>query len=242
MKRLFYCTVSFLMICVICIGMSPAVMAAGGKITFRGTSERFSFSPGSGYTTTDLFDGFKDVMPGDLLTETISIRNQSRQGDDVKLYLRVVPHDSDNLASYSESYENSDGKDQTGMIGHRDETVTSMADFLSQLTLRVFHGNRLIFENALYNPASITDAVYLGTLEHYRTLDLKLELKVPTELDNRYANRVGETDWIFTAEIFDNPENPDIPKTGDMILAAVVIMGISGILFVVILLTGRRRK
>lgn len=242
MKRLFYSVVPFLMMCLICFRMSLAASAAGGEITFLGRSEEFSFSPGSGYTTTDLFDSFKNVMPGDVLEETITVKNKSKQKGEVKLYLQVIPHDSKNPASYSERYEYMDGKDQSGIRGYRDETVASMSQFLSQLTLRVFHGNTLLMENALYNPANASDTVFLGSLERYQTLDLKLELELPAELDNRYANRVGETDWLFTAEILEDPEKPEIPKTGDMILAAVVIMGISGLMFAVILLTGRRRK
>lgn len=234
--------VSFLMICTLLFGQIPTVRAVGGEVIFRGTSERFSFAPGSKYTTTDLFTELKDAMPGDFLKETIAVANKSHHADGVKLYLRVAPHSSENSITYSESHETADGKDQTGIPGKRDETLASMSDFLSQLTLRVYHGNTLVFEDALGDPAKLEEAVYLGTLERNHSLELKLELEVPAQLDNRYANRVGEMDWIFTAEVFDDPGKPDVPRTGDGIIAAVVIMGISGLLFLLILLTGRRRK
>lgn len=242
MRRRICAVTSLLLIIFLFCGGIPAAQAAGGRVAFRGAEEKFSFAPGSGYTVTDLFPGFKDVMPGDVLTQTLAVRNQSRQRGVVKLYLRAVPHGSGNSLSYSGSFEDSDGKDQSGIPHQRDETVNSMSDFLSQLTLRVFHGTKLVSENALSDSGSMMDGVYLGTLERYEGLDLILELEVPAELDNRYARRVGETDWIFTAEVFENAKEPDVPKTGDMILAAIVIMSISGLLFLLILLTGRRSK
>lgn len=242
MRRRICAVASLLLIIFLFCSGIPAAQAADGRVIFRGGEEKFSFAPGSGYTVTDLFPGFKDVMPGDILTKTITVSNQSRQQGIVRLYLRAVPHGPGNPLSYSGSFEDIDGKDQTGIPYQRDETVNSMADFLSQLTLRVFHGTKLVSENALSDSGSMLDGIYLGTLKRYEDLALRLELEVPAELDNRYARRVGETDWVFTAEVFEKTGNPDVPKTGDMILAAVVIMTISGLLFLLILLTGRRRK
>ena len=40
----------------------------------------------------------------------------------------------------------------------------------------------------------------LGTFPGRSKTILTVELSVPFELGNEYANRVGEVDWIFTAE------------------------------------------
>lgn len=219
--------------------MLPRASAAWGSVVFHGKEEKFTMEPGSGYSSTDLFSGFKDAMPGDVLSETITITNRSWDGDYVKLYLRMQPHDADNPLTYSESYEALDGKDQAGIPGKREETPDSNRDFLSRLVLRVYNGNALLCESS---PGMADEGVYLGSLRRNRSIELNLELEVPAELDNRYADRVGEVDWVFTAELFSDPGKPDIPKTGDMIFAAIVIMGISGLLFLLILFTGRRRK
>jgi hypothetical protein len=39
-------------------------------------------------------------------------------------------------------------------------------------------------------------------------MTLDVELSVPIGLDNRYANRIGEVDWVFIAEGFDDPTPP----------------------------------
>ena len=183
MRRRICAVASFLIVLSLLCGGIPAAQAAGGRVTFRGTEERFSFAPGSGYTATDLFPGFKDVMPGDVLTQSLTVRNQFRHRSAVRLYLRAVPHDSGNPLTYRESYENTDGKDQSGIPGQRDETASGMADFLSQLTLRVFHGKKLVSENALSDSGSMSEGVYLGALDRYDSLDLTLELDcdIPAE-------------------------------------------------------------
>lgn len=217
----------------------PGASAAWGTVVFHGKNEKFTMEPGSGYSATDLFSGFKNAMPGDVLLETITVTNRSWDGDYLKLYLRTQPHSADNPLSYSETYEELDGKDQTGISGKREETLDSTRNFLSSLVLRIYSGNALIHESS---PDTMEDAIYLGALRRNQSAQLNLELEVPVTLGNAYANRVGEVDWIFSAEIFSDPGKTDIPKTGDMIFAAVMIMGISGLLFLLILLTGHRKK
>ena len=43
-----------------------------------------------------------------------------------------------------------------------------------------------------------------------KSMTLTVKLTVPLELDNRYADRVGETDWIFHGE-----SARETPYTGD---------------------------
>lgn len=231
-------SIMLLMVC-LCTGMLPRASAAWGSVVFHGNNDKFTMEPGSGYSSTDLFSGFKDAMPGDVLAESITITNHSWDGDYIKLYLRTQPHSAENPLSYSETYEELDGKDQAGIPGKREETLHSTEDFLSRLILRIYSGDTLISESS---PGAKDETFFLGSLRRNQSVQLHLELEVPVTLGNTYEDRVGEVDWIFTAESFSDPGKTDVPKTADTILAAVVIMGISGMLFLLILLTGRRRK
>lgn len=66
---------------------SLAATALGESgVTFR---EEFTFSPGSVFSTTDLFPDFKNVMPGDRLEETVSLKN--RHTGKLRLHLRADP-------------------------------------------------------------------------------------------------------------------------------------------------------
>lgn len=183
---------------------TTAFAASPSFITFKGAEEGFDLQPGSEYTTTDLFDNFKNVMPGDKLTETVQIQNEAADCDYIKVYMRAVVHDENgNTLTYDEVFENTDGKDQANIDGQRDETVASMQDFLSQLTMRIYNGDDQIYNASADEAGALVNNVLLGTLSKGESLNLKVELDVPIELGNAYANRVGEVDWVFLAECFE---------------------------------------
>lgn len=201
MKRTFSKISSLLLALIMVFSMSVTAFAADSTITFKGLQEGFEAQPGSEYTDTDLFDNFKDVMPGDQLTETIQIRNEAADCDYIKVYMRAVVHDENgNPLTYSEAFENTDGKDQANVDGQRDETVATMQDFLKQLTMRIYNGEELIYNSTPDSAGALADNVFLGTLSKGEALSLTVELDVPITMGNEYANRVGEVDWIFLAE------------------------------------------
>ena len=78
--------------------------------------------------------------------------------------------------------------------------MATMQDFLSKLTMRIYNGTELIYEASPDEAGALVNNILLGTLRTGDSLNLKVELDVPIELDNKYANRVGEVDWVFLAE------------------------------------------
>lgn len=207
--------ISFLTLCLtLTSSMTITTFAADSTITFNGSNTGFIFQPGSEYTESDLFGSFKDVMPGDTLAETITVTSKDSESDYVKVYMKAVVHDEEgNPLTYSETYENIDGKDQTGVSDQRDETVVTMADFLAQLTMRVYNGDELIYEASPDELDGLAEYVQLAILRSGESVLLTVELDVPIELGNEYANRVGEVDWVFLVEAFEpkTPESED-PK------------------------------
>jgi len=201
MKRTFSKLSSLLLALMMVFSMSVTAFAADSTITFKGAEDGFEAQPGSEYTDTDLFQNFKNVMPGDKLTETIQIKNEATDCDYIKVYMRAVVHDENgNPLTYSEAFENTDGKDQANVVGQRDETVATMQDFLKQLTMRIYNGEDLIYNSTPDQAGALANNVFLGTLTKGEALSLKVELDVPITMGNEYANRVGEVDWIFLAE------------------------------------------
>lgn len=85
----------------LCLLLAAALLCAGAlaaSVTYEGGAEDFVFLPGSAYSDTDLFEGFKGVLPGDTIRQTIRVQNDS--GAPVRIYLRadpVNPEDADFL-------------------------------------------------------------------------------------------------------------------------------------------------
>ena len=244
MKKL----LSLVMIAAALAALTVPALAADAVVRREGTSGLVIETVGSGYTDTDLFGSFKNVMPGDELTEDITVKNSVNGFDYVKLYIRAVPHDEQgNPLTYDEAYENTDGKDKQNIEGMRDETVATMADFLAQLSMDVYLVNadgtkQSIFSASPDKSAQLTDSVLLGTFAKGESAKIQAVLHVPAELGNEYANRVGEVDWLFTVEGFNN-EKPLIP-TGQLNWP-VAVFGALGVLLIaggIIVLTKKKKN
>ena len=84
MKKLKICLGLLLMAALLC---GSALAAA--SVTYEGGAEKFVFLPGSSYSDTDLFENFKGVLPGDVLTQTITVQNDTDA--QVRIYMRAEP-------------------------------------------------------------------------------------------------------------------------------------------------------
>lgn len=192
MKHIAKKSISFILMLLLVMSFATTAFAADSSITFTGFSSGFEFQPGSEYTETDLFGSFKNVMPGDTVTETITFTNSATDCDFVNLYMRAEAHDeTDNPLSPKVADK---------------ETVATMTEFLSKLSMKVWNGTELIYDASPDQLDGLESNKFLGTFRTGETATLKVELSVPIELDNKYANRVGEVDWIFHVEAYNESQ------------------------------------
>ena len=84
MKKIISICLALLLAAALC----GSAMAAAA-VTYEGGAEKFVFIPGSEYSDSDLFENFKDVLPGDTLTQTIRVQNATDK--QVRIYLRAEP-------------------------------------------------------------------------------------------------------------------------------------------------------
>ena len=192
MKKSFKAITSLVLMLLVVMSMSVTALAASPSITFEGFSKGFDFQPGSEYTETDLFQNFKNVMPGDTLTESITFTNSAADCDFVNLYMRAETHDETANPLSEKAAET--------------ETVATMTDFLSKLSMKVWNGTELIYEASPDELDGLRTNKLLGTFRTGETATLKVELTVPIDLGNEYANRVGEVDWIFHVEAYNESQ------------------------------------
>lgn len=213
MKRL----ITLLIVCVIALSFVLPVYAADGKVTYSGNAGNFIFEPGSKYSPTDMFPNFKDVMPGDTLTQKITVKNDADNKVKVKIYMR-------SLGAHEDSVE-----------------------FLSQLGLKVAKSEdnemAYMFDAAANETAQLTDWVCLGTLYSGGEVNLDVTLNVPVTLDNEFQNKIGYLDWEFMIEEFSIEEgDPKPPQTGDNSnIGLWFALMISSLAMLIILLVWRKK-
>lgn len=206
-----------LCLCVLTTVLCAGTVFADGNVTYDGGAQKFIFAPGSEYSPTDLFDQFKGVMPGDQLTQKITVKNNASNKVKVKIYMRSLGAHEDSVA------------------------------FLSQLQMKVAKSadNEMayMFDAAADQTDGLTDWVLLGTLYSGGEVNLDVTLNVPIELDNTYQDAIGYLDWEFKVEEFSIEEtDPKPPYTGEENSALVTILIIGACVLLLVLLFAFRKR
>lgn len=208
MKRFIKIIACLLALCTLVSTLSVMSFADSPSVIYTGKENVFVFEDDD-----DLFDGFKGLMPGDTVTQYITVKNTSNESDYVNIYMRAELHDD---------AENPMSEDVAEQMG----TLASMHDFLSQLSMRVFIDNGdsdpnnddMIYAASPNELDGLQNNVLIGAFEQDEEATLRVELDIPTSLGNEYQHAMGEVDWVFTVEDLtkDDSGDDDDDKPGDI--------------------------
>ena len=208
--------------------MASTTAAFASSVTYKGQAEKFVFAPGSEYSPTDLFTNYKGVMPGDQLTQQITVKNSASDKVDVEIFMRSLG------ASDLQNPED----------GIAEVSAEQSQDFLEELTLTVIqNGDSELFHAPADQTAQLTDWVSLGKFDSGAEVDLTVILDVPITMGNECQDLIGALDWQFKVVETPVPEQNDKEsKTGDdmNLLIPFGIMAAAGLSAIV--LFARRKK
>lgn len=183
----------------------------GSSVIFQHDADKFVTLPGE-----DLFQGFKGVMPGDSRTQLIDIGNDNDKT--AYIYLYALQADESQFADAQQK-------------AISDELMKLLQVEITQASVdgrtEVLYKGKLYGEDKSFSMHGQPQAVNLGGFDKGERARIKVELKVPESLGNRYADAAAKIKWIFTAKL-EEPNNPppsppDIVVTGDAFTSALPI-------------------
>lgn len=189
---------------------AAAALAGGSTVAYESSADKFVFLPNS-----DLFQDFKGVMPGDTLTQPITVKNATSNGVKVRIYLRAEAVDQQYQA------------------------------FLSQMKLKVVQdGSSVLFDAAADKQGGLASNVCLGTFYSGADVGIDVLLAVPVEMGNEFQDSAGKINWVFTAEELPiSPDDPKTGDAVNVWVYGAVFAGsAAGLASLLLLRTARVKK
>jgi len=132
----------------------------------------------------DLFDGFKDMMPGDAVTQKITVKAENLSGGTAYIYLRTDP---DNKGDITEAEK----EDYQKLLN-------------SQLVTLEVKQNDTVLSNGTLSD----EGVLLGKFKSGDVTELDVTLKIDITAGNELQGLQAGIGWVFTAEYYEQPDRP----------------------------------
>ena len=211
MKKL----ISVCLLLALMLSLGPKAFAEDGTVSYVSGAERFIFLPGSAESPTCLFAEFKNVMPGDTLSNVIEVRNDMKNQTKIRVYVRA-----------------------TGIDGN----VDFLKEMHLSVVQR---GASKLYDAPADQWMNMSDWVYLGMIYAGGKITLDMQLEVPITMGNEFQKAVGFIDWQFKVEELPvEPDDPK-PDTGDYsqpLLWGGLLVGSAVVLMLIVLPMRKKKK
>ena len=181
------------------LGMSSMTALAADTVDVKGSGKYASTTEVVvGYQDKDLFSNMKELMPGETVSNTVAMSNQSSRT--VTIYLKAFP-----------DFTSADGE-----IAVRYKSEASVNgklfkdDILDQIDMTLTLGQKVIYKGSAdgkapdngYEAMTAGDyGITLGSFTAGQRETLKVDIVLPGEaIDNAYENSFDAVDWVFCVE------------------------------------------
>lgn len=180
---------------VFCVSVMGAAMAAPGDPDGK-TITLVEQNGGAAFTFSgdnDLFDDFKGVLPGDTLSQTITVAASGRNDYpyEIYLYARVC--------------------DRAGQDGHP-AVIQPAEGFLDHLTIEVSQNGSVLGDGTNLGSGTGKSGVLLGEFRPGESVDLDVKLTVDLQMGNEFQNAAAYIDWVFFAEQSGSEDGYETPR------------------------------
>lgn len=210
------------------------------KVSFDNPTDGFSFTPTDAATYTvavqDLFYNFKNLLPGETVSQTIEITNNYSEAAEIFLC-------ANNIAQ-------SLSPDKVELVNKllREYATIVVTDSTGTVIYNGPVWGNLDTEGT--NPDTMFDNISLGKFTAGEMKGLNVQLQIDPDMGNEYAGLLGLVRWVWSANGIEEPftptptPTPTPPKTGDnnSLVIFASMMAASGAALVIILVTGKKKK
>lgn len=192
------------------IGLSNPIFVEASTVSYVNQAERFVFIPQS----SDLFENFKGLMPGDVRKQEIQVRNDSLVP--VNIYLKFNPIDEDSIAFLEQV--NLQIKDQD-QVYFSDRLAKQGSFSAYKLLAKLEPNTHISLDLVLEVPKSLS--------KEFMNQDTEIEWMFKVEEVESSSGELPNTD--------------NLPKTGTTTNALYIV---SGLLFILVgkVLFGKRKN
>lgn len=201
-------------------------------VIFDNKTKEFRFENVSNYTDEtgprkypDLFQNFKNVMPGDSVQQYIRVKVENAGLDTVKIMLRSgntnedcakllgmkVVTDAEGNETWEPDRTIEHPATLTAVVNGLDGKEHTFTEWLQEKKRVIFNEGTDDRETFVYS-GDLGEGVYLGAYSGETERNVSVVLSIPKEAGNELQGLTAEMDWIFTAEVIPyTPPHEDIP-------------------------------
>lgn len=188
------------------VGSMTALAADTDSINVEGSGTASGSTHVQVYQDKDLFSNMKELMPGDTISNQVTVANTSNRA--VTVYLKAYPEFIGEASSSVATRVRTESNQ--GISTASADGKTFRSDILDQITMTLRLGDEILYEGSadgedpVNGYAAMVDGDYGISLGEFasgsqQTMTIDLTLPGP-EFDNGFADKFDAVDWVFCVE------------------------------------------